>query len=251
RASTASRRSTGMPRISRDLSCTPSNSTPPRLLAKAASPSARSFCSGPLILPPAKRTSFSSRKLSSPRRIFSRSSPRLASMSDLLAQTLPAASKCLAAAFHHLADFLPHRLLLQCATLADTALAAGERHHVHQLRIPIDHHIRVVGNDDELAPQLVLANLAHDQVVDQVIVQVVLGLIEDDRFFAKGQQKSEQRCRALALGSLADAVPTLVPLVFDTPIILPKPGEQVIGEFRFLQFFLQIVAEMPAQGAGS
>src|SRR5690606_19771972 len=102
----------GMPRTSRDLSCTPSNNTPPRLLAKAASSSARSFCSGPLILPPAKRTSFSSRKLSSPRRILSMSSLLVASISKLPAQARPAACKGLVAAFHHATHFFAHRQLL-------------------------------------------------------------------------------------------------------------------------------------------
>src|SRR5690606_964843 len=164
-ASTVSSRSAGIPSTSRDLSSTPSSTTPPALLAKAASSSAKSSCVGPRTLPPANFTCFSSRKLSSPSRIFSINSARVASMSNLLAQTHPAAGKCFSAAFHHPADLLAHGLLLQGAALLNQALAATELHHMHQFGIAIHHHVGVVSDHDELPTQLVLADLAHDQIV--------------------------------------------------------------------------------------
>src|SRR5680860_626382 len=111
--STVSRRSTGIPMISRDASSTPSTNTPPRALAKAANSSATESRWGALTRSPAKRTSLSSRKESSPRRILSSSSFVLSNIGHLPTQTTVAALKRFAPAFHDPADFLAHCLFLQ------------------------------------------------------------------------------------------------------------------------------------------
>ena len=70
---------------------------------------------------------------------------------------------------------------------------------MHHLGVAIDYHIGVVRHDDQLPAPLVLSDLPNNQFIDQMVVQIVLGLIEDQRFVTKREQKCEQRRRALTL----------------------------------------------------
>lgn len=88
--------------------------------------------------------------------------------------------------FHHPADLATHHRFLQCTALLNATLPVLELHDMDQFRVAVDDHIWVMGHDDELTTQLVLANLPHNQIVDQVVVQIVR-LIEDNGFLAESQ----------------------------------------------------------------
>ncbi|MNR54118.1 hypothetical protein D3C85_1742500 [compost metagenome] len=55
-----------------------------------------------------------------------------------------------------------------------------EVQHVNQLGITVDNDVRIMGHDDELTAQLIRANLLNHQAVDQMVVQVVFGLVEHE-----------------------------------------------------------------------
>ena len=48
----------------------------------------------------------------------------------------------------------------------DSALAATKVESMYHSRVPVDHHIGVVGDYDQLSPQFVFANLSYDQIVN-------------------------------------------------------------------------------------
>jgi hypothetical protein len=113
-------------------------------------------------------------------------------------------------AFHHTADSIPNLLGLQRSPLADHALPVLERHFEDFFRVPIDHDVGIVSDDNHLSPGLDLPDLLHDEVIDQPIVQVVLGLVEHQRFRAIGQNKGQYCCRLLSGRRLFDGaeIPT-------------------------------------------
>src|SRR5262245_43570512 len=98
----------------------------------------------------------------------------------LAPKTTIASLKRFASAFHHTAHLLAHPAFLQRALVHDPTLPGAKIQGTQHLRIAIDHDVWVVGDDDNLAPEFVSADLPDDQVVDQVIVKVVLRLVEDE-----------------------------------------------------------------------
>src|SRR5690606_7018336 len=118
--------------------------------------------------------------------IFSSNSLRVPNISNLRSQPLPAPGERFAAAFHHTAHFSAQLALLQRAALLHAALPASELHDMDQLSIAVDHDIRVVSHNEELAAELIFTNLPDDQVIDQMVVKIVLGLIQHNRLFAEG-----------------------------------------------------------------
>jgi hypothetical protein len=64
--------------------------------------------------------------------------------------------------FHHLANLVTHGPFLQRAPLTDAALAPDEIKGMNHLGVAVHHDVRVVGDNNQLPPQLVLSDLAHD-----------------------------------------------------------------------------------------
>ena len=131
--STESRRSRGIPTISRVLSSTPNTKTPPRLLANAANSSAKALRSGAVIRLPENRTSLYSRNVSSPSRILSSSSLRLSYIGQVRSQPTVATFKRFPPAFHYATNLFPYVLLLQRSRFLDIALPPIEVQHVQHL----------------------------------------------------------------------------------------------------------------------
>ena len=74
------------------------------------------------------------------------------------------------------------------------ALPLPEIHHLYQLGVAIDYHIRVVRDHNQLSAQLVLPDLPNNQFINQMVVQVVFWLIQYQWLIAKSQQKGKQSC---------------------------------------------------------
>jgi len=58
---------------------------------------------------------------------------------------------------------------------------------MHHLGIAVNDDVGIVSHDDDLPSSLVLLHLPHDEVVDQMVVEIVLRLIEHQRLVAMGK----------------------------------------------------------------
>src|SRR5215203_2528611 len=179
-----------MPMISRERSSTPNTQTPPFAFAKDASSSDSSLRPGPATLSPLNRTSFSSRKLSSPSLIFSSSSAGVSNTAASI-EAPETLHECVAATLHHLEDLFTNIAVLQTTGAIDDALPSFEVHHKHKLRVSVHDDIRVVSHDDHLPPLLALPQLLHDEVVDEMVVEIILGLVEHERLVAVGKEERQ------------------------------------------------------------
>ena len=59
--------------------------------------------------------------------------------------------------------------------------------HEHTLGIAQDGHVRVVRDEDQLAPALDLADAVDDRSVDEAVIEIVLGLVDQQRVLAVQQ----------------------------------------------------------------
>lgn len=75
----------------------------------------------------------------------------------------------------------------------DPTLSSAKIEHMQHLGIAVHDDVRIVRHDDDLTPSLVFLHLPHDQVVDQMIVEIVLGLIEYQWFVAVCEQEGQHR----------------------------------------------------------
>ena len=137
--------------------------------------------------------------------------------------------------------------------MPDHALAVGEAQHVHHLGVAVHDDVRVCADDDDLSAQLVLADLADHQVVDEVVVQIVLRLIEHQRFVAVRQQERQHRRGAFAGGRLADrtkAGAVAARAVFHHQVVFREPGEHLVEQLRLpVELALEVVVEVAAEVA--
>ena len=93
--------------------------------------------------------------------------------------------------FHHPAYLIAQFGLLESTALLHDTLTALELHHMHQFGIAIYNHVGVMGDNNELTTQFVFADLSHDQVVYQVVVEVVFRLVENNGLLTESQQKRQ------------------------------------------------------------
>ena len=75
--------------------------------------------------------------------------------------------------------------------------------------VPEDRDVRVVGREEELAPPLLLAHAWYDSFRDETVVQIVLGLIDDERRVGLQQQEQQHGGRLLPRGELIERLPAL------------------------------------------
>jgi hypothetical protein len=109
-----------------------------------------------------------------------------------------------AATLHDFAHSLTDIALLETALLDDPCLPVDEIKSGDELCVAVDDDVGVVRDDDDLPPLLVLSELLDDQVVDQGVVEVVLGLVEDDRLVTVREQEGEDRSSLLTRRALLD-----------------------------------------------
>jgi hypothetical protein len=98
-----------------------------------------------------------------------------------------------------LANLTSHTFLLQAAARDDAARPACKVQRVHQFRVTIHNHVRVVRDYDDLSISLMKPQLPNNKVVDEVIVQVVFWLIQDERFRAECKEECQHCRRSLTL----------------------------------------------------
>jgi hypothetical protein len=60
------------------------------------------------------------------------------------------------------------------------AAAGGCLERENQLGVAKNRDVGVVGGDDDLPVLADLGNLAHDLLVDEPVIQVIIGLVDDD-----------------------------------------------------------------------
>ena len=91
---------------------------------------------------------------------------------------------------HHPTNLLAHLPLLQRPRprLHHHALTSHMIHRDHLLGIPVHDDVGIVRNHDHLPAALVVTDLADDQVVDHVVVEIVFGLVEHDGLVAVGEE---------------------------------------------------------------
>ena len=90
--------------------------------------------------------------------------------------------KCFTAPFHYRANFLSDSVLLESACTLNGSAPVRCSQREYELRVPMYHYIGVMGNNDDLAFLLYLAQTTDQQVVNKSIVKIVFGLIQNDRF---------------------------------------------------------------------
>ncbi len=59
----------------------------------------------------------------------------------------------------HAADIFARGLFLPRAAFNNAALSAAKTEHMHQFGIAVDNDVWVVGDDDDLAPSVILSDL--------------------------------------------------------------------------------------------
>lgn len=97
-------------------------------------------------------------------------------------QSLVSGIECLPPTFHDSAGLVADALVLKASRLNSPALTISEVHGDDQLRIPVHGDVGSVSGNDHLPSALAGANLPDDQVVDQLIVEIILGLVKNQRF---------------------------------------------------------------------
>ena len=106
----------------------------------------------------------------------------------------------LATALHDAANLLPDAGILEATRPVRDhgALTVHMIHGDHPLGIAVDHDVRIVSHHDDLSPALVLTDLSHDQVMDDMVVEVVLGLVEYDGLVPVREEEGEDGGRLLS-----------------------------------------------------
>ena len=88
------------------------------------------------------------------------------------------------------------------AALLNDSNPAIRVHDQHKLRFRQNGNIRVVGDEDHLAAFLQSLHRIHHCFKNEVIVQVVLRLIDNQRVVSSRQKYGQQRCALLAAGKI-------------------------------------------------
>jgi hypothetical protein len=73
-------------------------------------------------------------------------------------------------------------------------------HRYHQLGVPEDHQIGAVGRDQDLPPLLGPLEMANHRISDVAPIEVILGLIQDQRLVSLGAENEAQQYLALLSG---------------------------------------------------
>ena len=103
-----------------------------------------------------------------------------------------AALESLLAALHHSTYLGSYVALLESPAGIDVALALVRLQRDHQLGVAMNDDIGVVGHDDDLAGLFGLPETGDQQIVDQGVVKIVLGLVKYDRFGPVTQDEGQQ-----------------------------------------------------------
>ena len=100
------------------------------------------------------------------------------------------ASNALRPPLHHPTNLLTYLRLLQRPRPLHHhhTLTPHVIHRDHLLGIPVHDDIGVVRHHDHLSAAFVVTDLADDQVVDHVVVEIVFGLVEHDGLVAVGEE---------------------------------------------------------------
>ena len=83
----------------------------------------------------------------------------------------------------------------------------------HKLGVPVNHDIRIVGDDDHLATEFRFPQALDEQLVYQRVVQVVFGLVKNYWLRTVTEYECQQRRRLLPRRSLRKRSPILLLMV--------------------------------------
>ena len=70
-------------------------------------------------------------------------------------------------------------------------LATARFQGQNQLRIAVDNDIGIMCHHDHLSLLLDLLELGDNQIVDKVVVQIIFGLVQNQRLLAVGKQEGQ------------------------------------------------------------
>jgi hypothetical protein len=94
--------------------------------------------------------------------------------------------KRFASALHNVANRVANLPFLETPLGLDLRLPASNGQSHNEFGITVHDNIGIMGNYEHLPTLFDRAELFDNQVIDQVIVEVVFGLIQDDRLLAVG-----------------------------------------------------------------
>lgn len=114
-----------------------------------------------------------------------------------------------APSLHHTADFVANRMFLKAAGHVHLRLTVQGMQRHDELGVTVHDDVRVVGHHDDLSRLLALAQLLDQQLVDERVIEVVLGLVQDDRLGPVAEDEREECSGLLAGGPLRETSPLL------------------------------------------
>jgi hypothetical protein len=135
---------------------------------------------------------------------------------------------------HDLADLVSYVLVLQASFALPLRRSPTGGQSDNQFGVTVDHDVRVMGDDDNLPTAFNLSELADNQLIDQVVVEIIFGLIHKQRFLPIREKEGQQGRCSLAWRAFPDRpeIPTVsCGTVLDLQRILGKPRVQPIERF--------------------